>query len=283
MEQHSTSALFYDIWGGRFKGALTYVLTDRVPNLDIYCFTEVTDTENESVGYIHTSDREREPPMSTDSLTQLRQALPGYRVYFGARGKETMTCLKTRRVVPGVRFGSALFLKPSLKVIDIGEALICADQPGRHPRILQWVVYRTDDDTRYLIAHLHGVWIKENTKGDHPIRFQQSREVRTCLARVARTYIVDKIVFGGDLNLALDTQALAQLLCDRESDLVLRNLITEHQVECTRTELYRKYYTPEESHHADYVLVSPSIAVHHFAAMINVRISDHAPLLVRFS
>lgn len=283
MEQCSTSALFYNIWGSRHKRALTYFLTHRVPDLDVYCFTEVTDTEDESAGHIHTSTREHEPPMSTDSLTQLQQALRGYRVHFGARGTETMICHKTKRVVPGIRFGSALFLKPSLRVIETGETIICADQPERYPRVLQWVVYHGDDCTRYLIAHLHGVWIKENTKGDHPVRFQQSREVRACLASVAQTFAVDKIVFGGDLNLAIDTQALAQLICDRESNLVLRNLITEHQVGCTRTELYRKYHTPGESHHADYVLVSPRIVVHHFAALINVRISDHAPLLIKFS
>lgn len=70
---------------------------------------------------------------------------------------------------------------------------------------------RKHEGRRYLIAHLHGVWVAHNTKGDDPLRTTQSVLVLKHVSELSRNYNAPHIVFGGDLNLDHNTHALALL------------------------------------------------------------------------
>lgn len=155
---------------------------------------------------------------------------------------------------------------------------------GDKARVLQWLIFDRGS-VRYLVAHLHGVWFEENTKGDHPARLEQSTAITLKLDRLRRMYQVDKIIFGGDLNLDINTEALRRL--ERggvvSPPLRLRNLIREFDIVDTRTSAYRKHGQAGETMYADYALVSSNVCVHDFTVDTKLTISDHAPLVLTFS
>ena len=91
-------------------------------------------------------------------------------------------------------------------------------------------------------------------------------------------YGVDKIIFGGDFNLDINTNALR--LIEGEH---YRNLIKEFGVTSTRTKAYRDYNKDGVSLYADYVLVSQNVNVRSFQVHNETLASDHAPLVVEFS
>ncbi len=281
--QPGSTALFYNTWGGRYPGAFKQFLEMHTPRLDVLCLTEVTRSDTKILpGYLHTSTRETEAPMSSDSFTTIEGMLGDFTCFFSAGGAEDMACARTKVIYPKIEFGSALCWRQDLIVIESGAEPICKNRTGRPPRMLQWLVYEKGG-VRYVVAHLHGIWIAENTKGDHPIRTEQSLEVRNFLDNLSRWYKSTHIVFGGDLNLALETAALALLLDGPGSDIIYQNLITTYGIASTRTEMYRKYGHRGESMHADYVLVSADVHVNQLRVMTNVLVSDHAPLIVSFS
>jgi endonuclease/exonuclease/phosphatase family metal-dependent hydrolase len=165
-------------------------------------------------------------------------------------------------------------------IMDFPSRLVLADVPDVRPRILQCMVFCKDDKTT-IIAHLHGVWFKENSKGDDPRRITQSRVVAAHLAMLARRHNTKRIVFGGDLNLDIGTEAIAIL--ERGFDgMPLRNLIREYGIKSTRTPRYRKFGQEGESRYADYVFVSPEVEVLEFSVDTTELASDHAPLRIVF-
>jgi endonuclease/exonuclease/phosphatase family metal-dependent hydrolase len=281
---HST-VMFWNIWGHRHPEALHKHITEHMSEVDIFCFTEVTRVNQyyDSVPVAYTSENENESPSQLNGVDQLINLMKGnYLTRYYSPVTRNLVCLRTKQNHRFVGFGSAMMHRFDLGVVASSNKLICKNKHGINPRVLQWIVYQKGV-VRYLVAHLHGVWIAENTKGDHPVRLFQSREVREALQQLCAKYLVDRIVFGGDLNLALETQALTALLEGPGSTIDYRNLIGEYKIPDTRTPLYRKYGMAGESMHADYAIVSPKVEVHRFEVGNNVLASDHAPLLVEFS
>lgn len=135
------------------------------------------------------------------------------------------------------------------------------------------------DNALMDIELFHGIWIKENTKGDDGsgMRLQQSKIVRDSIRHMAKVQQVDKIILGGDFNLDIDTKALHAL----EGDSLI-NLIRTHGITDTRTSYYRNY-SAGGSLYADYALVSPQVEVLDFTVLNHVMASDHAPLLLTFN
>ncbi len=281
----SSKVMFWNIWGHRYPDALHKHIAKHMPEVDIFCFTEVTRIKyNHSyVPTVFTSDSKTEAPSQLNGINQLINLMKeDYQTVYYSPTSENWVCHRTGNSYRSVGFGSALMYRLDLGVFMTGRKFICKKQPGISSRVLQWIIYQKGD-VRYLVAHLHGVWITGNTKGDDPIRLTQSIEVRRALQSLVNKYHVDRIVFGGDLNLALETQALAALLEGPGSTIDYRNLIGEHKIPDTRTPLYRKHGMAGESMHADYAIVSPKVEVHRFEVGNKVLASDHAPLLVEFS
>lgn len=286
-QPRNSRAIFWNVWGHRHPNGLHKFLQAFAPQTDIFLLTEVTDIsvldQRDLSTMLCHGKNSNEAPSSVNGLTQLQTALrETHEAVYGSSKRADWVCEKTGQLFLEVGFGSCLLHHRDLSVIKIGHNLLCDDIEGIRPRLLQWIVYEKAN-IRYLVAHFHGVWIEENTKGDHPARTLQSEQFLEILAQLVVEHTVEKIVFGGDFNLDIKTDAL-QLLHDypQNAQGPFRNLISEFRVTDTRTTEYRKHGWPGESLYADYAFVGANVSVEQFAVLNQVLASDHAPLVVDF-
>ncbi len=279
----TSNVVFWNIWGHRVPLALQMSLMQFAKKADILCLTEVTHmaTPYDPVPAVHMSKDPKEPPSFINGLEQLIETFNReYHVRYHTPKLEHWRCMMTDELYEHIGFGSALLCKRTLTLIDQGEVVLELGE-RRKARVLQWIVYEKANN-RYLVAHLHGIWLPENTKGDAPERDLQSQLVRTNLIRISTHYNVHRIVFGGDLNLDLNTNALALLEQNGNEALRLQNHVRERGYRDTRTPWYRKYDEPGSTRNADYVL-SAGVEVHNFIVHTKNTASDHAPLEFEFA
>jgi len=175
-----TKAVFWNIQGSRHPEALNRRLHQFAfeEGVELFCLTEVTDTSFDTdVPIVHTSTRRDEAVSYLDGLGRIRGALPGFKYYYDTARRSTWTCKVTNQQVPDVGFGSLLISRSRLKIIEQSSRTILGHSAwGDRARVLQWVIFDRGS-VRYLLAHLHGVWFAENTKGDHPARLEQSTAI----------------------------------------------------------------------------------------------------------
>ncbi len=110
--------------------------------------------------------------------------------------------------------------------------------------------------------NVHGLWTGRG-KTDTPERILQSQVIRTFMDTIDTPMIV-----CGDFNLRPDTESLGMIA------LGMTDLIKTSGAQSTRTSYYKK-----EEKFADYILVSPNIAVKQFAVWPD-KVSDHSPLFL---
>lgn len=258
---------------------------DQHPEIDIFGFTEVTDIseveleDKSSLCYHASPDKD---PVRVNALSRLREMLDEtHDPWFTDSYTASWRCSKKRIEYPNVAFGSAIFWRKDIRETMRHSASFAAsrDTTGR---VLQSILFERDGIT-HLFMHMHGVWIRGNTKGDDPIRNQQSEFILQEIRKIRREREVDKIIFGGDLNLDLNTEALDMLERGSPGVPKLQNLIREYGIASTRTSEFRKYAHPGESMYADYALVSENVLVENFIVDTNTLASDHAPLILTFS
>jgi exonuclease III len=272
--------LWLNTWANRCKEEILEYVAEQANVVDIFFFTEVTRMKwrADKVTTAQVGRSENEPPMQLNSSSQLIDALSKTHFSRYNAGKSSMfTCSDSKIDFHQVGFGSLMAFKDSLGKTFFGAAKIGKDSTTSS-RVLQWVIYEKSG-VRYLAAHLHGLWIKENTKGNHPDRMHQSEQVLKILERLVFKHRVSKVIFGGDLNLAPDTEALAMLLSGKKEESLSRNLIIDHGISDTRTPLYRKYHEVGTELLADYVLTSSNVEVVEFLVGSSKSVSDHAPLV----
>lgn len=283
MEVPGSSALFWNVWGHRVATPLNLSLLQAMLTTDVMCLTEVTHMAMpyDPVPAVHTSTDPNEPPTVINGLEQLIEQFDAYyEIRYHAPRLDTWTCVMTHKSYDKIGFGSALLMKRELNVIAAGDELILVDDKKR-ARVLQWVVYEKAKH-RYLVAHLHGVWLPENTKGDDPRRDKQSELVLQHLAGLRKKFAIEKVIFGGDLNLDHNTKALALLETNEPFGEPYVNQIKLRGITDTRTPRYRKH-GEGVTRYADWVLTSSAVKVHEFTVDTENHASDHAPLLVHFS
>jgi endonuclease/exonuclease/phosphatase family metal-dependent hydrolase len=277
--------MFLNTWANRCKEELLAYIEVNKEKVDIFFFTEVTRMRwrKDKVVTAQVGHSENERPMQLNSSSQLIEILRDdyFCRYISAKSSK-FECSDSGITFNQVGFGSLMALGHSLGYTLSGDTKIHNDGEIVRPRVLQWVIFEKTG-VRYLAAHLHGVWLKENTKGDHPIRMRQSEQVLKALEKLVFKHRISKVIFGGDLNLAPDTEALAKLLSGGKPESLSRNLITEYGISSTRTPLYRKYNEPAAELLTDYVLTSENAVVKSFAVGSDVDVSDHKPLIVTLS
>ncbi|MEY2665769.1 MAG: hypothetical protein RLZZ480_874 [Candidatus Parcubacteria bacterium] len=279
---NNIKAIYWNVWGHRNAEEILAFL-DQHRDAAVICLTEVTDMSSRELAkldtVLHFGERADEAASHVNGYDQVRSHFRDTHdsVYHTAsRGK--WTCHRHGTVFRGVGFGSALLVRHDVTKVAEGCDNVTLGDDGAKSRVLQWVVIQ-NEEKRYLIAHLHGIWIQGNTKGDHELRTVQSHRVKSALMEIAETYCADDVIFGGDLNLDIDTSALRLL----EGDGMLRNLIKEFGIVNTRTVAYRHFGLDGHSMYADYVLVSEGVDVSSLQVATHVSASDHAPLIVEFS
>ncbi len=235
-------------WGGRIYEPLLEFL-EKYKDIDVFCFQEVfhnLDEQSSAADFIFEVDAQ--PNLFND----LEKALPDFKGYFCA--------------IAGDHYGLALFVRKTIEAMETGEATVYEnadydpnDDVSDHTRKIQWARIRSDRE--YLIMNLHGHWTGQN-KNDTPDRLQQSREIISLLEQFPET---PKILCG-DFNLRPDTESIRMI------EKYMVNLIAKHEVQSTRTSLYKK-----EEKFADYIFTSPEIIVKDFKVLPE-EVSDHVPL-----
>lgn len=235
-----------NIWGGHVKtGLLDFI--KQYQHVDFFCLQEVY----HRAPYKTSTD---DNPVCLDILDQIADYLPNHHFFF-------------RPVVDSV-YGLAIFIKKDIELLNEGEVIIYEnpDYTGkgpRHHRNLQWVecIFQ---GKKYVVINTHFLWNGAG-KGDSDDRLQQSKRVKDFLESLS----VPKLLCG-DFNLRPDTESIKIL----EKDM--RNLITDYNIQSTRTSLY-----PKAERFADYVLASSDITIHDFNVLPD-EVSDHAALWVEF-
>ena len=286
-----TTAMFWNIWGHREPMRLAEYLQQRLRSVDVFALTEVTSApllaETWPLAYTHNNPKSSEPPAMMAGAQHLVEHVftEDYAVKFAYPEKRDWECVQTGTIYADVAFGSVLAYRyDALEYVEDGhELIIDGNEYGVTPRVLQWLVFKRGSFT-YLFCHLHGAWIADNTKGDHPVRERQSFEVLETIHSIVHSRGVDKVIFGGDLNLDINTDALKQLEEGHPAfpGLELTNQVRRLGFENTRTPRYRKYGVPGESKHADHVLTGPGVVVDRMTIDNDAMASDHAPLVVKF-
>lgn len=279
------TAAFGNTWAGRQIEAHLDELYHYSTHIDVGFFSEVLSYESESGEPLvaHGLPGNGKDAVTVNQFQLMRRYLDGFTCEHTGRRGYDIVCHQSERRYPGVHFGNARCFRDTVPVVDHGSALIFGQdgvksEAGINPRGLDYVVIGGREPT--VVAHLHGLWIEGNTKGDAPERDAQSREVRRMLGILREQHSTDRIILGGDFNLDHNTRALAYLETgDGAEDLPLRNLIREYGITSTRTSHYRKYGVPGETLYADYVLVSEAIDVVEFSLRPESA-SDHMHLLL---
>jgi exonuclease III len=276
--------LFLNAWGLRQANALMSFLGSSNTPPDIICLTEMSHLQYAFPERTVRHAGKSGGPTLLDSHRFIAEKMN--RVYehrFDTSQTQTWECADSGDTYHNVGYGSSLLYRRSgqFRTLQKGSELVMvSDENDEHSKVLQWICVQTND-SRYLIAHYHGLWIKGNTKGDHPLRDAQSKQLRVKLMNLMKKTGAKKLVFGGDLNLDHDTMALKRLV-GWGNDWSLVNQNEAFQITGTRTPLFRDYNTPGVSRHADYVLTTPNVEVSSYIVDTNVLASDHAPLAVTF-
>ena len=239
-------------WAGKLKQPFDDFLNAHKGDTDIFCFQEIFNKYEEG-----TEDYTNDKGGNTNILNDISGILTDYDAHF---------CPVAENV-----YGIAIFLKKGIEVIRTGEVTLYKnssydkeDETNDHDRKMQWVHIKQGTKD-LLIMNVHGHW-DASGKNDTPNRIIQSNAINEFIESVP---YAPKILVG-DLNLNLNTQSITLL------EKYFINLVKEHGIETTRTELYEG-----ENRHADYVFVSNEVLVNSFKVLPDV-VSDHAPLFIDF-
>jgi len=242
-------------WGGRGGKENLLNFIEYHKGVDVFCFQEMWNGGEHMAGKI-TGGSVLEN-ISYKLLAEIGEILTEYEVYF--------------RPHYGDWYGLAMFVKKDHTIKGEGEIFVHKERgwadkkdEGNHARNIQWVTIETKLGLRTII-NFHGLWNGQG-KGDSEDRLIQSDNILNFIKNIP-----DPHILCGDFNLRPDTQSIKKL-----EQFGLKNLIKEHNITSTRTDLYTK---PEKF--ADYMFVTPDIKVKSFEVP-NVPISDHRPLILEF-
>tara|TARA_B100000745_G_C20079609_1_gene368815 strand:- start:12 stop:905 length:894 start_codon:yes stop_codon:yes gene_type:complete len=295
------TALIGNTWGGRMQDTLLEFIKDQSQDAHLMGLQEVNRsgaiTQFDPFYVTNKSDLKNgwhDQIMLNQFEMLKRTAGLKFRSMYAVENTQTYACATSGKEFRNTDYGNALFFSRSLQIIDQGEVFVLGShnqQLGNasSSRIMQYVVFRYGSEL-YLFAHYHGVWYQDpetmSTKSDGSIRITQSANISSALERIAEKHGVSKIVFGGDLNLDLDTHAISMLEQGTVAgNMPMRNLIREYReygITGTRTELYRDYGKAGMSLYADYMFVSGDVNVHGFE-LIGAEVSDHMQMKLLFS
>lgn len=259
--------LSLNAWGGRLHPALMRYLVDA--NADVLCLQEVTRTVRARAGWLVYRDQAIELPQRANLFDEIGAVFPDHDGTFlpVARG-----VLFDGDEPVNSEFGLATFIRKSLPIIGQAAGFVhgafSPDGWGAHPRSRNAHcvrLFRYDDDTTLTIAHMHGL---RDVAGKHdtPERILQAERLVSLIEQVRGGE--ERLVVCGDFNVlpgSITFTALARL--------GLADLVTGGGHIDTRTSHYDK-----PGRFADYMLVTPDIAVGRFDVVAAPEVSDHRAL-----
>ena len=245
-----------NVWLGQVYEPLIAFLNQHLTDTDIFCFQEVYDEPGGKP-----PKRSLYAELYFEGKPDIYRRLLDHAQEFNGFISKPYSSLNERL---------AFLVRKSIKVNGSGEMVVSGTshtvshgKPFAFTPRLYWISFMHGRNSM-TVANVHGLWIKDS-KIDTPERIEQSRRIMKFIAGKDGGKIL-----CGDFNLDIGTESIHML----ENGMV--NLIKEHGITSTRSRLYAK-----ESKFADYVFISNGIKTRHFE-VIDVRISDHLPLLLDF-
>ena len=259
-------------WGGNLHDELVPYLSSSDP--DILCLQEVVYTPIANEDWLIYRDHGIDLPQRANFLRDVADALPDHVAIFCPAAQGDLWHGEMR--YPS-QWGLATFVRKSIAVIAQAQGFVhgafSADGYGDHPRSRTAHAIRVFDFSTgrpTVIAHMHGLRDIEG-KHDTPARQAQAKRLVHLVRTVAEEG--DRVIVCGDFNVLPESETFAVL---KELDLV--ELVTTRGFTDTRTSHYAK-----QNRYADYMLVNPSVQIHHFDVVRQPEVSDHRPLLLEFS
>ena len=259
--------LSLNVWGGRLHDVLIPYLSTA--DADVLCLQEVTRSSGAGIGWLSYRDGAVELPQRANLFGELCAALPDHDAFFAPAARGTLFDGATPQVC---EFGLATFVRrPHAvvgQVLDFIHGQFSPDGWGEHPRprnahCLRIMNYRSGRIE--TVAHLHGLRDPAG-KGDTPARAAQASALVQLLRRGWTPG--EPLVLCGDFNVLPDSITFHSL-----AQLGLVDLVTSRGFSDTRTSHYAK---PERF--ADYLLVTPEVAVAAFDVIALPEVSDHRAL-----
>jgi endonuclease/exonuclease/phosphatase family metal-dependent hydrolase len=245
-ERFKMRLMVLNVWGGNMLDKLADFVSEQSDSTHIFCFQEVLNSKKDITDLPH--------QYKGRTLSTLTKQLNGFKRYF---------------TEPYSSFGERLatFVRDDIQVQENSwETLVPQRKTGEYSigSNLQYVTMKAGEG-EFLVANVHGFWIKGNN-GDTTERIDQSKKIIRALARFKEPKIL-----CGDFNLAPDTKSIGML------EGSLNNLTKKHAIETTRSTLAEK----SKGRIVDYVFVSPEIEVRDFK-IVDSKASDHLALRLDF-
>jgi exonuclease III len=247
-------------WGGRQNTVFFDWVKEQSNTADIFCFQELYSSINPIEptninGVLH------------DVKQRLSETLPNFVCFYR---EHSYNASEKVAVDFDLSYGLATFVKKELLefFIDEGDIIINgvnrkgADYSIPTDRNLQYLRLKKNGKV-INILNIHGVWIANYGKKDHPSRDDQSENIIKFIKNLD-----GEVILTGDFNLLPHTIALKSI-----ENIGLRNLITENNITCTRSNLYTK-----PNKYADYTLISSGINLVNFE-LPYTEASDHLPMI----
>lgn len=279
--------LFLNAWMGRAPEYLSF-MERAFQEYDIIMLTEVDHGGQHSFSLERTTEplhiyqeQFSDRPTLINHFETLQRISKAHGLWHGRFAEEStniILCTQTGVLCEQVGHGSAIFYRNGLSMLSRIQKFVWGEYSrrdnGLQPRVLQGLVLEHDGQ-KYIIAHFHGIWIKNFGKNDTKERIEQSRRTIEVLESVAKHVGTDKIILGGDFNLDKGTDSLQML----EFAFDMRNLVLESGIDNTRTPLYREWDREGHTMFADWLLTTPSVPVKSFSMLEEV-VSDHRGLIL---
>lgn len=258
MEHKSIKLISLNAWAGRSLHPLMQFFKKYESEVDIFCLQEIHNTTQEAVDERHPG--EHLCGSLFEKISSQLKDFEGTFACFDDEPRRMSLALFIRRGLPVKTVKDFVAFTPA-ELVETGSRMFT-------PRKLQ---YATLDFSgrEFLVANYHGLW-NAGPKTDTPERIEQANVIKSFLD----TFNGSKILCG-DFNLLPETQSMEIL------ERGMRNLVKEHKVSSTRTQLYRHYDNAAEPNFADYILVTPDIQIVDFKVLPDIA-SDHAPLFLEF-
>ncbi|MDO8495082.1 MAG: endonuclease/exonuclease/phosphatase family protein [bacterium] len=258
MENKTIKLISLNTWAGRSMYLLMKFFQCYADKVDIFCLQEMYDTDQNIVDEKHPEEHVcgKLFPKVSNELKDFE----GSFAYFDDDPNRMSLAIFVRRGLPIKTIEDFVVYKPE-KPQETGSSIIS-------PRKLQYLTLEKDGK-EFMIANFHGLWIPA-PKTDTPERIAQSQVLNDFLDK----FNCSKVLCG-DFNLLPDTQSVKMI------EKNMRNLVTENNIQSTRTILYRNIYQPDEPKFADYIFTSPDVKVVDFKVLPDI-CSDHSPLYLEF-
>ncbi|MBB3592011.1 endonuclease/exonuclease/phosphatase family metal-dependent hydrolase [Rhizobium sp. BK529] len=261
-----------NVWGGSIHAPLTdYLATAEA---DVFCLQEVVRSATDTPDWLEYRDGDTVLPQRAHLYDEIAALLPGHDGFFFpfARGD-----LFHGETTFHTEFGIATFVRKSYPVIgqaaDFIHGRFSPDGWGEHPRARNAHCIRLFDYAGgfpVTVAQLHGLRDPAG-KSDIPARHAQADALVELIERVWPGD--ERLVVCGDFNVLPDSITFEKL-----GRLGLNDLVIGRGFIDTRTSLY-----PKEGRFADYMLVTPEVAVERFEVVERPEVSDHRALLLEFA